>query len=336
MEDGILTIHQAEMSMRNWIMQPGSMITHVESVRFGIVSLLGILAMLAALVSLLYTSASAALVSPQLKFGDYESKTMQGLVRTSYANPTYNEAQCQTPVMTDTEYGGDTCLSIENAAQGYYSYFQTFLKSWSIVAASGNGTSSLATRPRGTALLYENVTVTGAWIERRDPVDAAAAHGGRIINNVTLAMPHPGVVTASKDPINNLGSPEGSQGLGAFSLRASVPSPAVYVLCVNATQAELQPLVYADWPDAPEMDPLSWPAQAPSETNSSVFDELFGWGPGQLRDPPLKAPIFAKRPIDYNTILNNSALYGDHDGIYLLGKTGPEIGSDVYALCSLR
>lgn len=84
--------------MRNWIMQPGSMITHVESVRFGIFSALGVLSLTATLIAILYTSASAALVSPQLSFGKYEPKTMQGLVKTSYANSNYGEKICYSPI----------------------------------------------------------------------------------------------------------------------------------------------------------------------------------------------------------------------------------------------
>lgn len=153
-------------------------------------------------------------------------------------------------------------------------------------------------------------------------------------------MPHPGVYQASIDPINRVITPEGSQGLGAFSLRASVPSPVIHVLCVNTDEAELEPIVYAAWDTAPPLDELTWPAQAPHRTNSTVFDDIFGWGLSSFRKPPLRAPIFARYPPDYETILNHTVDpivgYGTHDGIYLLGKAGPEIGADIYTLCSIR
>jgi len=277
-------------------MQPGSMITHVESVRFGLFSLLGILAMLAAWVSMLYTSASAALVSPQLKFGDYEPIALQGLVKTSYANADYTESICYTPIKTDTEYGGDTCIAIEHAAQSFFNYYETFLKRWSAIANSGNGTTELSTRPAGTGLLNENITISGSWVQMQDMQEASI--GNRLVNNVSLAMPHPGVLQASLDPINQVVTPEGDQGLGVFNLVASVPSPVVHVLCVNATGEELVPLVYDQWEFAAQMDPLTWPAQAPATSNSSVFDDLFGWGPYQGRLSPLTAPIFARLPAD--------------------------------------
>ena len=51
----------AEMSMRSWIMQPGTMITHWETVRYAAFSFLGGLAMLTALMAMFYTTASDAL-----------------------------------------------------------------------------------------------------------------------------------------------------------------------------------------------------------------------------------------------------------------------------------
>lgn len=38
------------------------------------------------------------------------------------------------------------------------------------------------------------------------------------------------------------------QGLGEYSIQASVPSPGVNVLCANMSSAEMAPMVYATWP----------------------------------------------------------------------------------------
>ncbi|KAK5001458.1 hypothetical protein LTR28_012622 [Elasticomyces elasticus] len=51
----------AEMNMRAWIMQPGTMITHWESVRYAAISVLGVVSLLAAVCAMLYTTASDAL-----------------------------------------------------------------------------------------------------------------------------------------------------------------------------------------------------------------------------------------------------------------------------------
>lgn len=53
----------AEMSMRTWVMQPGTLLTNWESVRYAAISMLGMVSLLATLAAILYTSA----VSPSYK-----------------------------------------------------------------------------------------------------------------------------------------------------------------------------------------------------------------------------------------------------------------------------
>lgn len=73
---------------------------------------------------------------------------------------------------------------------------------------------------------------------------------GRIINNVTLAIPHPAVYQAATDPINDILQPSDLSGVGEYEIRASVVSPAINVMCVNMGRRELAPLVYTTWPHA--------------------------------------------------------------------------------------
>lgn len=47
----------AEMSMRTWIMQPGTLLTNWESVRYAAISMLGMVSLLATVAAVLYTSA---------------------------------------------------------------------------------------------------------------------------------------------------------------------------------------------------------------------------------------------------------------------------------------
>lgn len=51
----------AEMTMRAWVMQPGTLITHWETVRHAVLTFLGMIALTATLVATLYTTASDAL-----------------------------------------------------------------------------------------------------------------------------------------------------------------------------------------------------------------------------------------------------------------------------------
>ena len=98
--------------------------------------------------------------------------------------------------------------------------------------------------------LLDNTTMTATWIEREysDVAKNFDIHK-KIINNVTLAMPHPGVYAAATDPRNGILQPKDLLGLGEFSVRASVISPALNVMCVNMLPEELAPLVYGMyWP----------------------------------------------------------------------------------------
>jgi len=51
----------AEMTMRNWIMQPGTIVTHYETVQFAALTFLGVLSLTVAIMAMLYTTAAQAL-----------------------------------------------------------------------------------------------------------------------------------------------------------------------------------------------------------------------------------------------------------------------------------
>jgi hypothetical protein len=198
------------------------MITHYETVQFAALSFLGMLSLTVAVFAMLYSTAASALVAPSLKFGGWDNKLMYGLVKTSFANVNYMQDTCPTPIQKvewDTnrtpDLVGNTCLQIDHAAQGYHNY-QRYMTFWSQLAASGNGTTVQQYRPPGFGLFNENVTVNATWIEIINTTDVSTKLG-RIVNNVTLAFPHSGVVQAAQDSRNgivqpNVGSPNYSGG----------------------------------------------------------------------------------------------------------------------------
>jgi hypothetical protein len=59
----------AELGMRNWIMQPGSLITHYETVRFAALTFLGVIALTVTILATLYSTAASALGKFQHDFG---------------------------------------------------------------------------------------------------------------------------------------------------------------------------------------------------------------------------------------------------------------------------
>jgi hypothetical protein len=340
----------AEISMRSWIVQPGTMFTHWESVRYAAPTWLGLIALISAIMAMLYTSAATALVQPQLKFSGWDRRALQGPVMASFANSPYLEKICKTPI-TYIQDGGDTadteqtCISNEHAAQAFHNYFH-WIGHWTDVAFSGNGTRDLSTRPAGWALLNDNTTITAPWIDQKAPF--VWKDTGLFVHNITMAMPHPGVSLAAVDPENHIPQPDELNGLGIYSIRASVPSPFVNVLCaMGMSKSQLKPLIYESWDNATAFDASNWPAQL-GETiydypylGGTPFDDIFLWGEkyGLYNWPP----VFPKLPGDYNTIINDTsgiARWG-RTTMYILAKGGDvdAIGTpteDNYALCQLQ
>jgi hypothetical protein len=177
------------------------------------------------------------------KFSPWEKRVLQGSVRTSFANKEYVQSTCKTPITTNIEPDlndlGTTCIQIEHAAQAYHNY-RNWLSHWAISASGGNGSAELKDRPKGWAILNDNTTVTAPWINEH-PVSLWKPENW-VINNVTLASPHPGLVQAAQDPANGIMQPNELNGLGIYSIKAAIPSPFVNVLCVMGMDRESRDL----------------------------------------------------------------------------------------------
>jgi hypothetical protein len=77
-KDAVGGITLAEIGMRSWILQPGTLVTHWEGVKYASLSLLGATSLAATVLAMLYVTAANALVQPQLKF-HAEWRAMQGM-----------------------------------------------------------------------------------------------------------------------------------------------------------------------------------------------------------------------------------------------------------------
>lgn len=184
-----------------------------------------------------------------------------------------------------------------------YHNYQQYLTRWAAIGTNGTGSSDLATRPPGFALLNDNTTITAPFIEAYESnMTEIFGRTGIIVNNVSMAMPHVGVVQASSDPINGIMQPEDLDGLGIYSVRASVPSPVVRTLCISANASDLAPFIYDTWEDAEKpVNVTIWPDQlAYSDPflNGTKYDDIFQWGEayGSSKWPP----VFPKLPSNYN------------------------------------
>lgn len=151
-------------------------------------------------------------------------------------------------------------------------------------------------------MLFDNTTAVGSWIDtdKSNLMEAYAKHG-RIINDVSLAMPHAGVWAAARHEKNNILQPEELDDLGKYELTAAVTSPSVNVLCANAKDSELAPIVFATWPNSGmevkvSNDTVTPPAKwgdgiqitdSQKYLNSTDLDDIFQWGEKYQRQPPI-------------------------------------------------
>lgn len=296
-----------EMTMRNWVIQPGSLITHAESVPKAGITILGALALTATVAAAFYTTASDSMVAPKLKYGSWEHRELSGHIRSQYANAEFVGDICATPLgVKDEAHASESCTNVQFSGQSYRNLLN-FMSAWTNIAKNGSvSLQDLSERPTGTTLLFDNTTMESTWIERHaSNVEASFERHGRIINNVTLAMPHPGVYAAATSKVNKILQPDDLAGVGEYSIRAGVVSPSINVMCVNMDQDELEPLVYTEWPDSKTdrtgvgkqtSGSEGWEDDVPTYfdrngedefLNRTKVDNIFRWGPGYGRRPPV-------------------------------------------------
>ena len=72
-------------------------------------------------------------------------------------------------------------------------------------------------RPAPVGTLYDNTTVQGSWIDVQDMANNSDIFK-RVVNNVSLAMPHAGVFTAAGDKRNAIIQPQ-DLSVGSMNFR---------------------------------------------------------------------------------------------------------------------
>jgi hypothetical protein len=228
----------------------------------------------------------------------------------------------------------------------YKNYF-TYLGMWSGKEAGSNFTD----RPNGTAWFSNDTTVIAPWVGVEH--DAAFLYPGTdiIVNNVSIAFPHTGVATAARDPKNTIAQPEDLDGVGRYTINASVASPRLHSLCATVSENHLAPLIFEKWRLTNEtLNHTSWPKQLQfTDTHPSPYlggtalDDIFEWGEkyGDYSWPP----VFMRLPQEFNTMVNGTGGDGQSYGrssVYILGKgNSTDFGEDSaarldYFLCQLQ
>jgi hypothetical protein len=348
----------SEMTMWRWVVQPGTLFTQPEIAKYADFSLLGILTLLSTVLSTVYTTAATALVQPVAKESEWHSKVMTASVSTDFASLKHIQDSCKLPIAPwiDDTYLSNTCMQISHAARSMYNE-QTFLATWSEFLESGNDTSNQEQRPAVVGLQYRNSTVVPQWINIINTSEVSKLHQ-RVVNNVTLALPHIGVVDAIHNQRNLMPRSESSNSIGPYSLWASVPSPTINVLCVDMTETELKPIVFSSWPQNKTVNATNWfttgniTTWKPSgpqvmdlatTTNKTVVDEIFEWYKEDIETMLDYPPVFPLFPKPFNTVLNHTSFAWGRSAIYILGQgaspddsyKGPDMRGQ-YALCKIK
>ncbi|KAJ6145131.1 hypothetical protein N7470_009026 [Penicillium chermesinum] len=340
-------ISLADMSMRTWIMQPGSMIVHWQTLRYSALTFLGMIALVASFVAMLYTTAAEALGENSCGVLSYffhrpkylrrQSQYLQnsswGLSRTFSSTvksrpvlpiPSIwsGRAKLQSPCKWIPYNRNLTCFDLEHVGSAYHNY-QQWISNWAGLVEENPLSDNLYRRPPPTGSIWDNTTVIGAYIEIQNMTELSKKHG-RFVQNVTTAFPHGNVPRAAFDGINQIRQPVDASGEGKYNIEAAVPSPAMNVLCAGMTAEELAPIVYTAWPNSSDFNATTWSVKPSSNIpvnttwyNSTVVDDLFGFGEKYGQQPP----IFGTYPVAYNTIINITGLY-PVNAIYILGKPG--------------
>jgi hypothetical protein len=145
---------------------------------------------------------------------------LAGAVRTDFADVMSAKLACKTPIQNDAENSGATCMQIKwSSACGYN--FNNYMETWNSVARSEDNPDLM--RPGISAVLEGNITVTTAWlgtsnitldsakaqrIGQYDLCSPSASDLNAPVNNITIAIPHRGVVAAARESKNRLIQPQ--------------------------------------------------------------------------------------------------------------------------------
>jgi len=293
-------ISLAEIAVREWLVQP-VVIWNWENFKYATTTVLGSGSLLTAVSIYFFTAASNSLVSPHLAMGKWESTQFSGKVRMNFGNNVVLKNECWAPIDADLDGQniGESCVNI--LASGLANQdFNNFMKDWRDAKPSSN----LAIRPGATSSIFTDTRTEGTWVQSStSDISANFAKYGRVVNNITLSMPHPVVYysTGFEFPMPIRGT-----GFGEHTLKASVVSPTSNTLCVNMQPSELAPLIYVEWPNARfKLDEgghkialNDWERDVPtdrsilqSNVSMTQVDSIFKWGSEYNRSFPVFARV---------------------------------------------
>ncbi|KAK6330359.1 hypothetical protein TWF696_003455 [Orbilia brochopaga] len=318
-------INIAELSMRGWVTQPGTLITHTSSVRFAGLTFLGALSLTATILASFYTTAADTLVSPKLAWGSFEARNLSGIVYSSYANNIARSGKCETVITVQEDGPVDnyliplasaTCDNILSAGRAYRD-----LSDWNAlwVEARNQSFPDPLKRPPAPSSL-DLVNYAGTWIH---------VSGDNGVNRAIMAMPHPNVVVATRNSsLNGILQPEDSgSGYGSFIVKASTANPIIDVSCAPIGNDSLR--WYLAQPDIENLTRNGTADPFIQRTFDFSSNATFQNNGTFTYTGPNEAPRFPARPPRFNTVISSRP---SGSSVYLLTRTP----SDEYVMCGMR
>lgn len=294
-------ISLADIAVREWLVQPGFVIFEWGNLKYAATTALGFFSLLAAIAIYFFTTASNSLVSPHLALGNWESTQFFGQVQQNFGNVLVLKKDCWAPTdsLLDGQDIGESCVNV--LASGLASQdFNNYMKAWATKAMNdgGNATTDFSNRPMASSSIFTDTKTTGNWIPSTSSMSDNFVKYGRVVNNITLSMPHPVVYYSAAVEFPQLIK---GTGFGEHSLTASVVSPTSNTLCVNMQKSEVAPLVYVEWPNARfntsttgnKIAADDWTVDVPANTSLSAnitqtnVGAIFKWGSLYNRKPPV-------------------------------------------------
>ncbi|KAE9980742.1 hypothetical protein EG328_012087 [Venturia inaequalis] len=336
-----------QICMRDWIIDPASMFSDDKVLWLGMRSFLGWYVLVASVAALLYGTASQNLVQPVVRDTSGRRSTLNGLVTTSFGDEVFIERKYRSSLVPDPSVITDrSYMSVVYSARCSDSW-NSYLSAW-------NGITNQKTiqSQRFVPWTIDRSTqgqINGSWVQDIDMIDVSKKFDGRIVNNVTLAIPHPGISKAASDKSNLIAQPnEFEGGVGRYQIRAQIPSPYLNIICTNAKRSDLEGLVHEDQIEGqlnnsdlliPDKDPqfvidFDWEKYT---TVKSPLDNIFNWNNSNN-----KRPIFYRYPPANQTVRTIGSLEYDSFGrnsVYLLSAPGDlskDNSTQEYTLCSIQ
>ncbi|RSL76652.1 hypothetical protein CEP51_009765 [Fusarium floridanum] len=335
----------ADMTIRNWVIQPGFIFTHYQTLLVAGRTVFGALALLALVASILYTTASEALVSPKLKYGEWEARELTAPVHSYYGNYVAAGIRCMglpyliqdTTDTTEQQLQMDVALFCLGRELSYQSTRDLRAYGWGLHIFSPmwntTGAGSML-YDGGYTLLYDEIMMEGTRVDTEfSDVAVLYQRWGRIVDNVTVSIPHPSVWSASEFSENKILHPSSLSNTGGFSIKAAVVSPTLNTMCVNMEEDELIPLIYTNFSHSRKNGFEAWDQEEITEWhNSTVVDDLFRWGSKYRR----RRPVFEHLPKPGTIVYHrpNSLFDGINDAGYLIFRNIEPDGN--YTLCQMR